>query len=145
MKKRKGFTLTETVIAMALALLVILSSTSVILTTLRVSRSLAQERCVVQELENILRCYQSSDPVAGLQLLYADRDTAVQCTFGEKCTLFFDNRNDFLGSTVSPGSQAFASAAAWQIQCTQEANTIYLQATNASNGELLYEITYTKA
>ncbi len=146
MKKRRGFTLVESVVAMALSLLILSAATSVVITTVNSSRKVNLTQSAIQEVENVLACYQSDIGTSGtnhmlaLELLYGDSEIPeITLAAGTKrLTLFFDNENKYIPNSLK-------AKAAWKIECEDNSDTVSLKATVISNNEVIYEINYTKA
>ena len=143
-KNRRGFTLVEMVISMALVVMVTLA----VLTTAQVSFRTVQKnhvkQCAIREVENIITCFQSADFSAGLKLLYGE--TVPQLTI---------DADTVTGATVSftVDGEAVAkdsSSAVWSVQATVtvsedgKTETVQLTAQYLKNGDPIYSADYTR-
>lgn len=143
-KNRRGFTLVEMVISMALVVMVTLA----VLTTAQVSFRTVQKnhvkQCAIREVENIITCFQSADFSAGLKLLYGE--TVPQLTIdADKVT----------GATVSFTVEGEAvakdsSSAVWSVEAeisvdeNTTTKTIKLKAKYLKNEDLIYSAEYSR-
>ncbi len=144
MKRRKGFTVVETTVAVILAMLTLVAVTAVITTASQTSKQTKKAQTAVHEAANIIACFQSDNYEAGLRFMYDDSTIVV----GRKTVLYFDEQNQYL-------TPAFRNEAAWKIECdvtdhraidgTLLGQHMAVTASEIEGEEVIYEIEYTKA
>lgn len=141
MKKRKGFSIVEAVIAVALSLIMMAAVTAVTMASYTSTRDTKQAQGAVREAKNILVCYQSDNFVSAVQFLYGDGSIAAD----ESGTveLSFDGSNAYVPSTAT--AEERASSEKWRITCTQTDGVLKVTATETKHGKVIYETDYTKA
>lgn len=121
-RRKRGFTLVEMVVSMALVLLV----TAAVVTTVQVSyRTIRQdhiEQCAIREAENLALCYESKNFTAGVKLLYPD----LALSEGQTSVVIYFTQD---GKVVKEGD----SSAAWHLIAFVMDGNLYINAYR--NGE----------
>lgn len=134
--RRRGFTVVETVVSMALVGILSVAALATVQTSLRTLQKSDVQRDVLRESENVITCYQSADFSSALRLLYG-----VEGINTSDFTLYFTSER--VASTENEG-------ALWRMVVTVSENEsencekLSLAAEYIRSGDTIYSTSYTR-
>ena len=139
-RKKRGFTVVETVVSMALVAILSVAALATVQTSLNALQKNDVRRDVLRESENVITCYQSDNFSSALKLLYGLEgfDEADPITL---ITLYFNS--DCVASTESDG-------ALWSMEVTVSTDEggnyekLSLVARYLRSGDTIYSTDYTR-
>lgn len=127
-RRKRGFTLVEMVVSMALVLLV----TAAVVTTVQVSyRTIRQdhiEQCAIREAENLVLCFESGNFAAGVKLLYPGLNFPNLTDEQPSVVIYFTQDGKAVGENDS--------SAAWKLSASIMGGNLLIDAYR--NGEKFY-------
>lgn len=130
-KRRTGFTLAETVVAMALVAVVSLSTVMTIQTSLHMFQKIEIRQDAIRESENVIVCYQSNNFAAALTFLYGfDVESATEFT------VYY--------SKDGVATKEADSSSTWKLVVTESATALALSSVYLKNEEEIYSTSYAK-
>ena len=130
-RRKRGFTLMEMMVSMALVLLVTAAVVASVQVSYRTIRRDHVEQCAIREAENLALCFESKDFVSGVNLLYGAENADV----GERVVSIRFSRD---GTALPRGTGSYA----WSLTATMDGEGTSLSVRAAyPDGEEIYSTT----
>ena len=141
--RRKGFTLVEVVISMALVVLIAAATLSTVFFAMRLTQQNNIKQCAVRETENVIVCFQSNDYAGGIGLLYGN--AVAEWKLNSETPVPKEPLKVYFTATGAVAESE--DTAVWYIQATVDGDNKIIKVITAykDSGEVIFLSSYLRA
>ena len=125
-RKKRGFTIVETIIAMVVVVVVSIAAATATLAGIQAGRNVARDADAIRCAENILECFKATDTVDNFGVTVFNLEGPYTAIFSVPNLTFRKN-----GYKV-------------ETKYTQETDTLHVKVTADDDGDVIVEYSYTK-